>query len=493
MDFFSGFGLLYVITIWFTIIIVFLENREPSKTALWIIVLAFLPGIGFLLYLLFGENVRSKQYIRAQKVAENFLESGELKDVVKFERLVDEQRKLAESEMIFQNEDQKVIRLILNAGGLPVTKNNHVTLFKEGVEKFHHLLEDIERAEKHIHMEYFIIKNSEIGRKIRDALIRKAQQGVEVRLIYDDVGCRNLYQNPEFFRGMREEGCEISSYFLEKFPYIYRNINRRDHRKVVIIDGKVGYIGGINIGDEYIHKSKKFGFWRDTHLRIEGEAVYSLQLTFLLAWYMLTEEKIQTVDLFPEFENQSDENKSDRSVVQIATSEASTPQETIYQAYFSGIGSAEETICIQTPYFVPDEALLTALKTALLSGVKVKIMFPSFPDHFVVYHASHSYLEEVMELGAEVYFYKKGFLHSKVLVVDHSFASVGTLNMDIRSFSTNAEINAFLYDDDTVDELYNMFQEDLKDCIKVEYAQYKKKSFFKKMLEGFCRLFSPLL
>ena len=233
MDFFSGFGLLYVITIWFTIIIVFLENREPSKTALWIIVLAFLPGIGFLLYLLFGENVRSKQYIRAQKVAENFLESGELKDVVKFERLVDEQRKLAESEMIFQYEDQKVIRLILNAGGLPVTKNNHVTLFKEGVEKFHHLLEDIERAEKHIHMEYFIIKNSEIGRKIRDALIRKAQQGVEVRLIYDDVGCRNLYQNPEFFRGMREAGCEISSYFLEKFPYIYRNINRRDHRKVL--------------------------------------------------------------------------------------------------------------------------------------------------------------------------------------------------------------------------------------------------------------------
>lgn len=488
MDFLTGFGLLYAITVWFTIIIVFLENREPAKTALWIIVLAFLPGIGFLLYLLFGENIRSKQYIRAQQVAEKFLDSDELQDVVQFEYLVDEQRKLAESEMISQYEDQKVIRLILNAGGLPVTKNNRVTLFKEGVSKFQHLLEDIERAEKHIHIEYFIIKDSEIGRKIRDALIQKAKQGVEVRLIYDDIGCKNLYGHPKFLREMREAGCEISSYFLAKFPYIYRNINRRDHRKVVIIDGKVGYIGGINIGDEYIHKSKKFGFWRDTHLRIEGDAVHSLQLTFLLAWYMLTEENIQSIGLFPKFEQ-----KSDGAVAQIATSEASTPQETIYQAYFAGIGSAEETICIQTPYFIPDESLLTALRTALLSGVKVKIMFPSFADHFLVYHASHSYLEEVMELGAEVYFYKKGFLHSKVLVIDRSFASVGTLNMDIRSFSTNAEINAFLYDDDTVNELYDMFQEDLKDCIKVDYHQYKKKGLFKKMLEGFCRLFSPLL
>ncbi len=487
MDILSAIGLLYTISVVFTAILIFLENRNTSKTVSWLLLLVFLPGIGFLMYLIFGENVRSKKYVQNRKIAAEFLNSSELQGVIQFDNLVDMQRQVMKICPMFQEDDQRVINLILNSGNLPVTVNNDVQLFCEGIAKFDSLLKDFENAKKHIHMEYFILKDSIIGNKIREMLIRKSREGVKVRIIYDDVGSWRLYMEQSYIKSLKDAGCEVRSYVLEKFPFIYRNINRRDHRKIVIIDGKIGYIGGINIGDEYVHQNPYFGFWRDTHLRIKGEAVYSLQITFLLAWYMMTGQKIEESFLFP---SMSDIKKN--GIVQIATSQASTPHETIYQAYFAGISGARKSIYIQTPYFIPDEALLTALKTALLAGVKVKIMFPSFPDHFIVYHASHSYLEEVMELGAEVYLYKKGFLHSKVVVIDRELATVGTANMDIRSFSLNAEINAFLYDDENVRKIYEMFEKDLKDCVCLNDKHYRK-TIWKRVLEAFCRLFSPIL
>lgn len=488
MDLITWIGVLYSITVIFTGVLIFLENRDNTKTIAWLLVLLFLPGIGFFLYLLFGENVRSKKNMRWARVTREFWETNEHSEVEQLDKLVDIQQNVLPELSIFQEDDRKMMSLILNSGRLPVTLNNSIDIFEEGISKFRRLLDDIFEAEEHIHMEYFIIKDSVIGGKIRDALVEKARQGVKVKIIYDDFGSWRLYLEQSYLKSLKDAGCEVRTYMLEKFPYVYRNINRRDHRKVVVIDGRIGYIGGINIGDEYVHQDPYFGFWRDTHLRIEGEAVYSLQTVFLMSWYLITEERITEYPLFPQLGQQLG-----RGVVQIATSEASTPHETIYLGYFAGITNARKSIFIQTPYFIPDQSLLTALKTSLLAGVEVKIMFPSYPDHLIVYHASHSYLEEMLELGAKVYLYKKGFLHSKVILVDKEFASVGTANMDIRSFSLNAEINAFIYDDENVDRLYRMFEKDIEDCIEVDYERYRDKTVGKRALEALCRLFSPLL
>lgn len=486
--FVTGISILYLIMLVFTAMFIFLENKDNNKTISWLLVLVFLPVLGFVLYLIFGENVRSDKNSRRAKLTSEFFEHSDLVGIEAFDDLVRTQKEGVRSLPIFRENDRRIISLILNSGKFPVTSNNKVRVFEEGVSKFESLLRDIEEAQHHIHIEYFIIKDSVIGNKLREALIRKAKQGVKIRIIYDDLGSWRLHIEQSYLKSLKESGCEVYSYAMEKFPFLYRNINFRDHRKIVIIDGRIGYIGGINIGDEYVHQDPYFDFWRDTHLRIEGEAVYSLQIVFLLSWYLIREEMIKEGFLFPPIVRQLG-----YSMVQIATSDASTPHETIYQAYFSGITGARRSIFIQTPYFIPDQALLTGLKAALLSGVEVSIMFPSYPDHFVVYHASHSYLEEVMELGAKVYLYKKGFLHSKVVIIDRTFATVGTANMDIRSFSLNAEINAFIYDDKSVDRLYNMFKRDIKDCVEVDYLRYRQKSVFKRFVEAFCRLFSPLL
>ena len=247
-------------------------------------------------------------------------------------------------------------------------------------------------------------------------------------------------------------------------------------------------MGGINIGDEYLHKDPKFGFWRDTHLRLAGPSVYMLQLVFLTDWFIATGEQPLSQQYFPPLAE-----AKGRSVIQIAVSGADSPQETIYQAYFYAIAQARESIYIQTPYFVPDEGLLTALKTAVLAGVDVQIMFPAAVDHFCVHHASLSYLEEILALGAKVHFYEDGFIHSKVVLIDGEMASVGTANMDIRSFMINSEINAFIYDDETVEKLYRIFADDLTHCRTLDYEGFRRKSLWQRGKESFCRLFSPLL
>ena len=319
-----------------------------------------------------------------------------------------------------------------------------------------------------------------------------------VRGGYDYVGTEHLLAgilregNNMAVRILRAAGVEAKTYVQARFPYLHRKLNYRNHRKICVIDGKIGYVGGLNIGDEYVHGSKKFGFWRDTHLRLEGPAVYSLQKVFIADWLTLTDRRLADARYFP----QADTTKGS-SIVQIATSGADSENQTIYEAYFYAMAQARETIYMETPYFVPDEAMLTALKTASLSGVDIKIIFPSIADHFMVYYASLSYLEQIMEAGAEIYFYDKqpgpSFIHSKVMLVDHEIASVGTANMDIRSFMINSEINAFLYDNKTVNQLYQMFEQDLADSRRLTSADLQQKGLGQRIVESFCRLFSPLL
>lgn len=471
--------------------VISLEKRDPAKTLCWLLVLFMLPVIGIVFYLLFGENLRNKKWTQRRQTVQEFLESDEAKKVIDPASL-DTLQKMAEKNLHFDVMDRNIMQLVTRSGTVPITIHNKIDIYTDGCDKFTQMLEDIRNAKDHIHLEYFIIKDGQVGRELRELLIEKALQGVKVRILYDDIGSWKLYLNPMYMHGLRAAGVEAKTYVQARFPFLHRKLNYRNHRKICIIDGEIGYLGGLNIGDEYIHGSKKFGFWRDTHLRLEGPAVYMLQLVFITDWLTLTGQRLLDARYFPEISD----NKGS-SIVQIATSGADSENQTIYEAYFYAMAQARETIYIETPYFIPDEAMLTALKTASLSGVDIKIIFPSKADHFTVYHASLSYLEQIMSTGAEVYFYNKSpgpsFIHSKVLLVDHEIASVGTANMDIRSFMINSEINAFIYDNKTVNQLYQMFERDLKDSYLVTYEQFQRRTFRHRLVDSFCRLFSPLL
>lgn len=467
------------------------DKRSPAKTISWLLVLILLPGIGLLFYLLFGENLRNKKWRTRRQTIMDYLESEELKAIFDPDD-VDTMRNAVGQRIYFDVVDKNIMHMMLRSCFAPITTNNRVEIYTEGVSKFQQMMQDIEQATDHVHLEYFIIKDCPLARELRELLMRKAQQGVEVRVFFDDIGSWRLYLHPSFMSGMRKAGVQAKTYVQARFPYLHRKLNYRNHRKICVIDGRIGYVGGLNIGDEYVHRSKRFGFWRDTHLRIEGPAVYFLQTVFTTDWLLLTEQKLLSKRYFPDFCT-----LKGSSIIQIATSGADTTHQSIYEAYFYAIAQAKETVYIQTPYFIPDEALLTAIKTAALSGVNIKIIFPSVMDHYAVYHASLSYLEQVMEMGVEVYLYDKqpgpSFIHSKVLLVDNEIASVGTANIDIRSFTINSEITAFIYDNKTVNQLYKMFNDDLKDCRKLDYETFCKKSLRQKTRESICRLCSPLL
>ncbi|MGL5257445.1 MAG: cardiolipin synthase [Proteocatella sp.] len=490
-QFMTGAAFWFVFTLISIGFVIFFERRNPSSTMIWLLLLILLPGIGLVLYFVFGENLRRRSSRKIKEMKKALIKSDTSREAYDLMQLIEEQKRWLDSEEsddFFNEEDKQAVKLLLNSGNTPITLGNKMTLFDEGVSKFESLIEDIKKAKHHIHMEYYIIKDDVIGNKVRAALIERAEAGVEVKVMYDPVGCYPLLlTRRKFISSMRKAGIQVRAFMQDKVLY-YRNINYRNHRKIVIIDGEVGYIGGINIGDEYVHEDKRFGFWRDTHLKFEGNAVIMLQMVFLQDWFHRTGEAVFKKEFF-----KINVEPKGNGIVQIAESSTDSEQPTIYQSYFYNITHAKKSVYIQSPYFVPDEALVTAIKSAVLSGVDVRIMFPGIPDHFVVYNASHSYIGEIVELGAKVYLYKKGFIHSKVMIVDDEFASVGTANMDVRSFKINAEINALIYDDESVKKLYEMYQRDIENCELLDPEIYLKKSIGKRFVENTCRLFSPIL
>ena len=348
-------------------------------------------------------------------------------------------------------------------------------------------MKDIENAKEHIHLEYFIIKNSDIGIKIKDLLIKKAKSGVKVKILYDDVGCWRFWFHRKFFNDMKKVGIQISAFLPATFPFIGGKLNYRNHRKIVIIDGHIGYTGGINIGDEYIGKNKKFEYWRDTHIRIEGSSVYMLQMVFLTDWYYTTKKAEFEPKYFPKLEHKGN------SMIQVVATGPDSDWEAIHYAYFSAICNAKERVYIETPYFIPDEGLLRALKSAALSGVDVRIIFPSIADHKIVHQASYSYFDDILKSGGKVYLYNKGFIHSKLIIIDDKIASTGSANMDLRSFMLNFEINAFIYDKDIINKISDDFFEDLKNSKEVDLEVFQNRPFIKKWAESVARLFSPIL
>lgn len=461
----------------FAVLKILLENKNPLKTHSYLLLLILVPMIGLLIYIFFGQDYRKhKFYSRKKAINVSIIES-----------IVNNQLNLAYNQELITSElvrkKVNIIKLLLRNNHAFLTKNNEVKLLINGEQKFEFLLKDLDNATNHIHLEYYIFEEDVIGNQIITKLINKAKEGVKVRFIYDGVGSKLSHKLRKRLTMAGVKAIPIMPVYFPKFS----KANYRDHRKIVVIDGKVGYVGGINVADRYINKKGR-KYWRDTHLRIEGEAVYSLQITFLLNWYYASKEKIDfSKELFPKTDIDSNQ------CVQIAASGPDTNWASIMQAFFVAINSATKRVWITTPYFIPNEPVLMAIKTAALSGIDVQIIFPYWPDSKIVHFASLSYMKEVLEAGVKVHLYTNGFIHAKTLLVDDVFSSVGTTNMDYRSFDQNYEINAMVYDENFANQLAQQFLTDVEQCVPLQLSHWQQRPIRKRLLESIARLLAPLL
>lgn len=473
------FSLFMTVNIILAFTIIFLERKDATATWAWLMVLFFIPVAGFLLYLVFGKSISNRRIF-----------TWDTKSKLGVKRAVQAQlRAIEEDEFNLKDvrleKYEDLFYLHLRNNDAIFTQDNEVDIFTDGEEKFDALIKDLESARDHIHLLYYIIRHDELGKRIADVLVKKAREGIEVRLLYDDMGSRLLSR--KYIRRLRAAGVLVDAFFPPKIPKINFKINFRNHRKLAIIDGKIGYIGGFNIGDEYLGKKVKFGYWRDTHLRINGDAVKNMQTRFILDWNQASRNDILYADRYYAAEPAGDVG------VQIVSSGPDSDWEQIKYGYIKMILSAKEYIYIQTPYYIPDESLRDALRIAVLSGVKVKLMIPNKPDHPFVYWATLSYVGDLLESGAEVYIYQNGFLHAKTIVVDGKIASVGTANIDVRSFRLNFEVNAFLYDEKIAGRLVDAFQKDISLSTQMTEKLYGSRSIGIRFKESVSRLLSPIL
>jgi cardiolipin synthase len=379
-----------------------------------------------------------------------------------------------------------MITLHLTSGDAPLSDNNRVQIFNSGQEKFTQLMESIKQAKKFIHIEYYIIRNDSLGREIIILLSRKAKEGIEVRLLYDGMGGIRLPKN--FFDPLLQAGGKVAVFYPPFIPYINLRVNYRNHRKICIIDGITGYVGGFNIGNEYLGLSKRFGFWRDMHLKIEGSAVNDLELRFLMDWRFASgEEIIFDKNYFPHDRARGD------TAVQIVSSGPDSRWPNVRNGYLKIINNARDHVYIETPYFVPDDEILSALKISALSGVDIRVIIPEKPDHPFVHWAAMSYIGELLDSGVRFFAYHKGFMHSKMFTSDGFVSSVGTANLDIRSFRVNFEVNAFIYHKETAQKLDEMFINDMYDATEITLKKFNERPFSARVKDSICRLLSPLL
>lgn len=472
----------YFLNTLLSIITVFREKRDIAATWAWLLVLILLPGIGFIFYLFIGKKM-NREKIFDIKSQEN-IGMPELVQAQK-EMLADDEGLLSDKQAT--ENAKEMASLFLESDESILTKGNKVELFTDGEKKFDSLIQDISKAEHHIHMIYYIIHNDKIGKRVLNALEERAAAGVDVLVIYDALGSRSL--KPNFFKKLEKLGGKAEPFFGSKFPIINLRFNYRNHRKIVIIDGKIGYTGGFNVGDEYLGEYKKFGYWRDTHLKIQGNAVLALQSRFVMDWNAaVPKHKLEYEEnYFPLID------KAGHSNIQIVSSGPDSDLEQIKKGYIKMISMAKESVFIQTPYFVPDDSVLESIQIAVMSGIDVKIMIPNKPDHPFIYRATMYYAAAMVAVGTEVYIYDNGFLHAKTVVVDGTICSIGTANFDIRSFKLNFEVNTFIYDQKIAQQQQQFFYEDMKKSYQLTQEILDNQSKWLKFKQTFSRLFSPIL
>ena len=471
---------LYILTVISVIINVILENRNPVRTLAWIIVLVAVPFIGFLFYLYFGINYRKIKMFSMKGL-------GDMKWLQYMSE--DQKQLIKKSEFLHKRETvevRKLMTLLLNNSKALLTRFNKVEILNNGEETFPAIFEALQNAKRFIHLEYYIIEMGRLTSRLKELLIEKAKAGVEVRVIYDDVGSWGLTR--DFLRELRNAGIQIYPFLPVRFHQFANKANYRNHRKIAVIDGEVGFVGGLNFADRYVDGVPKIGVWRDTHLKVQGEAVTSLQVIFLIDWYFVRQELLlDKNEYLPYIQADGD------MLVQAVTSGPDSDWASIQQAYFTLINMAKRYVFISTPYFMPGETTLNSLKTAAMSGVDVRIMLPHKSDSLLTYWCSRSFVEELLEAGVKVYWYQKGINHSKVIIVDGIVSSVGTANMDIRSFEQNFEVSLILYDRETAKKLAGDFLKDLQSSSEVVIQRWKFRSKREKAYESVARLFTPVL
>lgn len=472
---------IFYINLVLSIIIVFFQRKDPKSVWAWLLVMYFIPIVGFILYMLIGQDMHKRRMFRTKEIAD------ELNSVIRKqeERIYKNEFKSQDSDI---NDFSDLVLYNLESGDAVYTDDNDIEIYTNGEEKFAALIDEINKAQQYIHMQYYIIKSDEVFDRIMEALIKKAKEGVEVRILYDSMGCRNLKRSD--VKKLIDNGVMTAEFFPAFLRRFHLRINYRNHRKIVVIDGKSAFVGGFNVGKEYIGKDKKFGNWRDTHFKITGSAATALGVRFILDWNYAANENLFQTDKY--FENMEQEAKGSNAI-QVISSGPDSNNQNIRNNYVRLINKAKNNIYIQSPYFIPDDVVLDALKIAALSGIDVRVMIPCMPDHPFVYWATYSYMSDLLSVGAKCYTYDDGFLHAKGMVIDRKVACYGTANMDIRSFKLNFEVNAVIYNQETAAKLENIFMEDLNRSTQITPYIYANRPFIIRIKEQVSRLLSPLL
>jgi cardiolipin synthase len=479
--------IVYLINFLAILNLLFREKRKTETTIAWVMILITLPAVGCILYLAVGRGISKDNMFKIKEVEDKIIKKNILDTQVRLEY----DREL-DSNII---EHRDMIYTLANSNDANFTTNNDVDIYPECNRFFNTLLEELKNAKQYINIQFYIFKDDEIGNKIIDILIDKVKEGVEVRLLYDEVGSR-LFTDKSVLK-LKKAGVKVGAFFPSFLKIINFNLNYRNHRKIVVIDGNVGFIGGNNIGDEYLGKDPRFGNWRDTHLRLTGDCVRDLNIRFILDWRYTTKEDLDLNKYFNEICYTSNSNfKPNKDIgIQIVSSGPDiTDLDEIKYGYIKMIQKAKKYVYIQSPYFILDQTLTDTLKIACLSGVDVRIMIPSKPDHPFVYWASCSYAGELLKFGARLYTYDEGsFLHAKTIVMDDSICSVGTANMDIRSFELNFEVNAFIYSSEIAKKQRLIFANDILDSKEITAELYNSRSTYMRFKESISRLLSPVL
>ncbi|MCC6288052.1 MAG: cardiolipin synthase [Chitinophagaceae bacterium] len=459
------------------------DTQNNIKTLAYLLLVVFIPVVGAIIYFSFGINYRKRRMYDKKLVADDVLaEKIRNQTIQASEKTYRDNKELLES-------NRELAYMLVNDSLSTLTGDNDVKLLINGESKFPDVIAALEKAKHHIHIEYYIFEDDEIGKKIEEVLIRKAREGVEVRFIYDDFGSRSIRST--LARRLKSNGIQIFPFHKVIFIAFANRLNYRNHRKIIVIDGTTGFIGGINVSDRYINTKENKLFWRDTHLYIQGSGVKYLQYLFMCDWNFCAKESLRPNDIF--FPNYTSAQTPGNKIVQISASGPDSEVPVILYSILQAINLATKEILITTPYFIPGESVIDALLVSALGGVKVKILVPDKSDSVIVNAAARSYYGDLARAGIEIYLYKKGFVHAKTLVADRKLTVVGTANMDYRSFDLNFEVNAIVYDKDIANQLAETFFDDITNAELINIEAWDKRPLYKEMIEKTARLISPLL
>lgn len=464
--------ILYVVTIISCIVVVLKENRNPIRSLAWVIALIFLPVVGLIFYIFFGRSLRGQHMISRMNKRRIITSMAP--------------RHIDLNSQNLSRTERSLIKLARNLSSSFYTVNNKIEIFTNGEEKFTALKRDLTEATQSIYLQYYIFLDDTLGHEIAEILMQKACEGVEVKVIYDHVG--SFSARNKFFKMMNAAGVDTHPFFKVTFPQFANRVNWRNHRKLVIIDGRIGYIGGMNIADRYVHRAKHGWGWRDTHFRLQGDIIESLLFSFVVDWNFRNQEHPMA------YPNLKTHNSIRNSLgMQLVTTGPLSQWDNMALCFLKAITSATKCIYIQTPYFLPTDALRHALEAAALSKIDVRIMIPRHPDSKLLKYATFSYVTQCLKAGIKVYLFNPGMLHAKAMIIDDNFVTTGSTNFDFRSLENNFECNLFIYDREVNSRMRDIFFDDMRNCTKLTYTNWRKRPLLQRSLESVIRLISPIL